>query len=153
MTEIIQVVLLGLLAATKILIAPLSMLAAGFPIWKTILVTYVGALIGATVFYYFGVAIFKWWDALFGHHSEPRKLFSRKARAMVQVKARTGIIGLAFLAPIISIPVSAFIIAKFFPGKHKVIAIFAVVLIPISILLTLLSNPVIGLFKHVFHLT
>lgn len=150
MTDIIHVILFGLLAGTKILMAPLAMLAAGFPVWKAIVVTYVGSLVGATVFYYFGVAIFKWWDDMFGSSEAPKKMFSRKARTMVKVKARTGIIGLAALAPIISIPVSAFIVAKFFPGKNKVIGIYAVVLIPVAILLTLLSNPVINLFKHLF---
>jgi len=151
--EIGREILFILLAGTKLLLAPAAMLAVNYTILKTIIITYIGSLLGASVFYYFGVAIFKWWDSLFHDATKPKKMFSRKARAMVKVKIRTGIIGLAVLAPIISIPVSAFIIAKFFPGKHKVIGIFAVVLIPIAILLTLLSNPVIGFIKHIFHMS
>lgn len=145
-----------LLAATKILLAPGIMLAAGTGTIETMIITYVGALLGATVFYYFGVAIFGWWDKLVGNDKVKKHVFSTKSRAIVKVKTHTGIIGIAALAPIISIPISALIIAKFFPGKNKVVGIFAVLLIPISIGLTLLSEPVIGplieLVKRILHI-
>jgi membrane protein DedA with SNARE-associated domain len=145
-----------LLAGTKLLLAPGFMLAAGYGMIKTIVVTYVGALLGSIIFYYFGVAIFSWWDNLFGNPNKNKFVFSRKARAMVKIKIRYGIIGIATLAPIISVPVSALIVAKFFPGKNKVIGVYAVVFIPISIGLTYLSQPVIQpiikLVKHIFGL-
>mgnify|MGYP003633622447 CR=1 FL=1 len=154
MTDAISIFFFLLLAGTKILLAPGIMLAAGLGMIKTMIVTYIGALIGATIFYYFGVAIFKWWDALVGNKNKDKFIFSKKARAVVKIKIQYGIIGIAMLAPIISIPASALIIAKFFAGKHKVIAVYSVILIPISIGLTLLSKPVIqpliGLFKNIF---
>lgn len=155
MENLVSVFLFLILAGTKLLMAPAAMLAAGFNPIKTMIVTYVGALIGATVFYYFGVAIFTWWDKFTGKTDKPSKfIFSKRSRAMVQVKIRYGIIGLASLAPFISIPISAFIVAKFFPGKHKVIGIYAIVLIPIAIGLTLISEPVIipivEVIKHIF---
>ena len=157
MQDVISILFFLFLAGTKLLLAPASMLAAGFGIWKTIIVTYVGALLGSIVFYYFGVAIFGWWDRLVGNSNMEKLVFSRKSRAMVAVKIRYGIMGLASLAPIISIPISALIIAKFFPGKHKVVGIFAMVLIPISIGLTFLSEPVITplveLVKRIFHIS
>ena len=142
------------LAGTKILLAPGIMLAAGYGLIKTMVVTYIGSLLGAIIFYYFGVAIFGWIDDLLGNDNTKKHTFSKKARAMVKVKIRYGIIGLASLSPIISIPVSSLIVAKFFPGKHKVIGVYAVVLIPISILLTLISEPIIQpiltLFRRIF---
>jgi len=145
-----------LLAGTKLLLAPGIMLAAGYGMVKAIIVTYIGSLLGAIIFYYFGVAIFSWWDNLFGNDKKQKFVFSRQARAMVKIKIRYGIIGLASLAPIISVPISALVVAKFFPGKHKVIGVYAVVLIPISIGLTFLSKPVIqpiiALFKQIFGL-
>lgn len=144
-----------LLAGTKILLAPGIMLAAGMGLIETMIITYIGSLIGATVFYYFGVAIFSWWDKLVGNDKVKKSIFSTKARTIVKVKTHTGIIGIAALAPIISIPVAALIIAKFFPGKNKVVGIFSVLLIPVSIGLTLLSKPVIGplimLVKRILH--
>ncbi len=156
MADVLGVFFFLLLAGTKILLAPGIMLAAGYGIIKTILITYLGGLIGAVIFYYFGVAIFNWWDKLVGNKNKDKFIFSKSARAMVKVKIHYGIMGIAFLAPIISVPVSALIVAKFFPGKHKVIGIYALVLIPISIGLTLLSDPVIqplvNLFKRILEL-
>ena len=157
MHDVVSIFLFLILAGTKLLLAPAAMLAAGFSPIKTMIVTYLGALQGAVVFYYFGVVIFSWWDKLTGKDDKKKKfVFSKKSRAMVSVKIRYGIIGLASLAPIISVPISAFIVAKFFPGKHKVIGIYAIVLIPISIGLTLLSEPVIvpliDLVKRILHI-
>ena len=143
MAHIAGILLFLVLAGTKLLLAPGIMLASGQGFLETIIVTYAGGVMGATVFYYFGVAIFGWWDELVGNSKKKKMVFSSKARAMVKVKIRYGIIGIAVLAPIISIPVSALIVAKFFPGKHKVVGIYALVLIPISIGLTFLSEPVI----------
>ncbi|MGB1003509.1 MAG: hypothetical protein ACPGVC_04730 [Salibacteraceae bacterium] len=157
MAHIAGVLFFLFLAGTKLLLTPGLMLAAGFGFIETIIITYVGALLGATVFYYFGVAIFGWWDDFFGKKQTfPKHVFSKSTRAMVKVKIRYGIIGIAVLAPIISIPISALIVAKIFPGKHKVIGIYAVLFIPISIGLTFLSKPVIqpliNLVKHIMHL-
>jgi membrane protein YqaA with SNARE-associated domain len=143
MHQIINVILFGLLAATKLLLAPAAMLAAGYHPISTMIITYIGALVGSVVFYYFGVAIFNWWDRVSGKDKKDKFVFSKKSRAMVKVKIRYGIIGLAAMAPIISVPISAFIVAKFFPGKNKVIGIYAIVLIPISVGLTLISEPII----------
>lgn len=150
MPDFLEVFLFIGLAATKLLLAPLAMLTSGYSILKTIIVTYIGALLGATVFYYFGVAIFKWWDDFFGNSKSNKKVFSRKSRSIVEVKIRAGILGLALLAPIISIPISAFVIAKFFPGKHKVVGIYATALIPISIILAFISEPVSTWFQGLF---
>ena len=156
MGELAGVLFFIVLAGTKILLAPGFMLAAGYGIVKTIIITYIGSLLGSIIFYYFGVAIFGWIDKLLGNRQRKKLLFSRKARAMVKVKIRYGIIGLASISPIISIPISSLIVAKFFPGKHKVVGVYAIVLIPISILLTLLSEPIIqpiiSLFKRIFGL-
>lgn len=144
------------LAGTKVLLTPGIMLAAGYGFVETMTITYIGALLGVVVFYYFGVAIFRWWDDLVGNKKSKKLIFTSKSRAMVKVKIRYGVIGIASLAPIISIPVSALIVAKFFPGKHKVIGIYALVLIPVSIGLTFLSKPVIEplieLFKQILEL-
>lgn len=149
MTDVLGILFFIFFAGTKLLLAPGLMLAAGYGMVKTIVITYTGALLGAIIFYYFGVAIFGWFDELMGNHGAHKKtVFSRKARTMVHVKIRYGIIGIAALAPIISIPVSALIVAKFFPGKHKVVGVYAVVLVPISIILPLLSEPVIQPIIH-----
>lgn len=156
MAHIAGILFFIFLAGTKLLLAPGIMLAAGFEFVETIIITYVGALLGATVFYYFGVAIFGWWDNITGKKPEKKHIFSRKARAMVKVKVNYGIIGIAVLAPIISVPISALIVAKFFPGKHKVVGIYALLFVPISIGLTFLSEPVIqpivNLVKQILHL-
>ncbi len=156
MTHIAGIALFLFLAGTKLLIAPSIMLAAGTGILETIIITYIGSLLGATLFYYFGVAIFSWWDKLVGNDKVKKSIFSNRSRAIVKVKIHTGIIGIAALAPIISIPISALIIAKFFPGKNKVVAVFAVILIPVAIGLTFLSKPIIApiveLVKRIFHL-
>lgn len=153
MVEIFEIAFFVFLASVKILFAPASMLAAGHSLIETMIITYVGGLLGSIVFYYFGVAIFNWWDGITGKNKKKKFIFSRKARTMVSVKMRYGIIGLAALAPIISVPVSALIVAKFFPANNRVVAVYALVLAPISVGLTLLSDPVIqpilGLIKRV----
>jgi len=156
MSEALGIFFFIILAGTKVLLAPGIMLAAGYGLLKTMIVTYIGSLLGAIIFYYFGVAIFGWWDKLVGNKHRKKLTFTKQARAMVKVKIRYGIIGLASLSPIISIPVSSLIVAKFFPGKNMVVGVYAVILIPISILLTLISEPIIQplilLFKRIFGL-
>ncbi|MFT4752873.1 MAG: hypothetical protein ACI85Q_000409 [Salibacteraceae bacterium] len=154
MAHIASVILFLFLAGTKLLIAPGIMLASGMGIIETIFITYFGAVIGAIVFYYFGVTIFKWWDGVMGTENKSKHIFSRKSRVMVKVKTQYGIIGVAAMAPIISIPISALIVAKFFPDNKKVVPIYALVFIPVSIGLTFLSEPVIipivKLVKEIF---
>lgn len=150
MEEILQIAFFVFFAGVKILIAPSTMLAAGYSVISTMIITYSGGLLGSIVFYYFGVAIFKWWEKFTGSNKKIKKRFSKKSRTLVKVKSRYGIIGLASLAPIISVPVSAFLVARFFPGKDKVVGIYALTLIPISMLLTWLSNPVIQFMKYIF---
>ena len=103
MTHIAGIALFVLLAATKVLLAPGIMLASGMGTIETMVITYAGALLGATIFYYFGVAIFGWWDKLVGNDKVKKHVFSTKSRAIVKVKTHTGIIGIAALAPIISL--------------------------------------------------
>lgn len=114
-----------LLSSVKLLFAPGASLAAGFSVGQTILVTSIGGCTGVTSFFYFGnwvmVAIRKWHFRLLhgtrssAVHKEKKTRSTKRRRAIVRLKTKYGVVGLAILTPaIISIPIGAVVAARYY---------------------------------------
>lgn len=134
---------LFLLSATKCLIAPGAILAAGYSSLETILVASTGSVFGCIVFFKFGGWLFKKIEKLFPSKKKKRA-FSKKNRMIIKFKNSFGVVGMALLIPVISIPVSALISAKYFRNDKKAVPAFAVSSIAWAVVLTLFSEPILN---------
>lgn len=140
-TEIGQLLLLLLLSATKFLFAPAAFLAAGYSPWLTIILNFFGGSFGSIFFLKLGQRIFSWWYGRFPRKKQ--RLFSRSNRLLVQIKSNFGVFGIAFVLPIISVPISAILAAKYFMVNRRTILIFVGVCAFWSVLITLFSDNII----------
>lgn len=101
---------------------PIAVFGLKFSFWKTIILTNIGGFIGLIISVYFSKLILFLWDkyiALRIPKKIPRKRkFSRRNRMLVNLKSKYGLPGIVLLSPIIlSIPVGAFLTAKYYGTK------------------------------------
>lgn len=116
--EVLRVVSIFFLSATKLMWAPGTAVASGFSFWETVVISSAGGMTGIVFFYYFGHIVFvaiDGWRARKRKKVVAKRVFTRKSRMVVNVKSKFGLIGLTFLTPcIISIPIGCVIAAKFY---------------------------------------
>lgn len=141
--NILTLVGLFLLSATKCLMAPGAILAAGYSNFETIIIASLGSIFGCIVFFKFGGWLFEKIDRLFPSKKKKRA-FTKKNRIIIKFKNSFGVIGMAILIPIISIPVSALISAKYFRDDKRAIPAYAATSILWAVTLTYFSEPIIN---------
>jgi hypothetical protein len=117
---------LGMSIVKFILAAPVSY---GFQhtYWQTVLLLMIGGSIGIGAFYMLGVRLLEWLRlralrrklTRIAAGKPPRKAFTRTNRFIVRVKLRYGLIGLAIMPPILSVPITAIIAAKYFRHDRR----------------------------------
>jgi len=135
-----KLLLLLLLSGTKFLFGPLAFKAAGYSNWETILFNSIGGFLGFLFFFFVGKRLFDLWKKYFQPKKSSRK-FTRKNKLLIRIKTSFGAIGLALLIPIISVPVSSIIAAKYFPYDKKTYFIFLFACVFWSFVLTFFSEP------------
>ena len=118
--QVVTTIIALLIASIKFAITPIGMILAGKGIGETLIITYIGALIGSFAFFYGGKAIFSLWDRVFRRNKE-RKVFTKGNRRLIMIKQRFGLTGFVALVGILSIPVVAFILARFYKHDKKAI--------------------------------
>ncbi len=102
-------------------------LVYGFSFFKAVAVTSLGGFTGVLFFVMLSEFILKKIrDAKQKKDlSKPqtnKKIFSRKKRLIIHVKRRFGLIGIAFLTPLLfSIPLGCFLAMRYFKNRHQVI--------------------------------
>lgn len=149
LSEIGTILLLIAICGTKFLTGPAVVLAAGYPMIPTMIITFVGGSIGSIFFFRLGTTIFNWWQRIFPPKKK-KKIFSKKNRTIVRFKNKFGVMGLALLVPLISIPISCFIAAKYFRHDRRAIPSYIIAVAGYSVILTLFSDPIIQLIKNAF---
>jgi len=148
-SEVLKVVGLLALSGTKFLMAPGAILAAGYSLPITVLISFVGGTLGALFFFLAGSGFFRWLERIYPP-SPKKRTFTRKNRLIVRFKNRFGVIGLALLIPLISIPVSTIIAAKYFRYDRKSIPAYLGAVAFWSIVLTYFSQPIVSWVKQLF---
>ena len=147
--EILKILGLMFFCGTKILLGPGAALTAGYSRMETILIVFAGASIGSIVFFKLGNLIFSWFGAKFPSKKKKKK-FTKKNRFIVNFKKNFGVIGLALIIPIISIPASAMISAKYFDKDPKTIPAFIFSSALWAVVLTFFSEPIIEFFNSLW---
>lgn len=88
----------------------------GFSFLETFIVTVLGMMTSVIIFTFFGLAIRKWFHLAF---PRKRKVFSKSSRRMVKIWRKYGIIGVAFLTPLLFSPIGGTLIAVSFGEKKE----------------------------------
>jgi hypothetical protein len=117
-----------LTAMVKFLFAGLLSYSMGHGIGLTILLTALGGTLGMVLFYLTGTRVLEWIRLRYVRRSAermarglaPKRIFTRTNRWIVRIKHLYGIRGLAAIAPpILSIPVTALLAAKYFHHERR----------------------------------
>jgi ABC-type antimicrobial peptide transport system permease subunit len=125
--ELLQVIFILILSATKFLTAPITSLNIGFNYIQTLIITTIGGIFGVLVFYYLsnGLAfIFYKIAAKLNGVKKPKekKVFTWKNKMIVKTVRQYGLLGVALLTPVIlSIPLGTFIAARYFHNQAQVL--------------------------------
>jgi uncharacterized membrane protein len=102
-------------------------LGLGFSFLEAVTVTSAGGFVGVSIFVYMSDWIVDRIKKrkLEKKHDQPvpeKKKFTRKNKIIVKVKMRFGLIGIAFLTPLLlSIPIGCFLAVRYFKNKHRIL--------------------------------
>lgn len=133
MVEILTTILLSSFkfAATF----PLVIFQFEFSFVETVLWTNVGGIIGIYFFAFLAERLIVWWNRTFRKSSrnppnsdkKKKKIFTRKNRRIVRIKQKYGLIGVAFMTPLLlSIPVGVFLVVRYYrTSKTKFLYLIA----------------------------
>ena len=122
---------------------PLTGMALGLTWPETAFCATAGMMITVILVTYAGVAI----QALLQRYrSEPPKRFTRRTRLAVRIFRKTGLAGIAFLAPLILTPIGGTAIAvSFRPGRFRIILYMLISAIFWAIIQTVLLYQIPGI--------
>ncbi len=127
MEELLQVIFIFILSATKFLTAPITSLNIGFNYLQTLIITTIGGVFGVVVFYYLSNAIayvfFKIITKLNGGKKpSTKKVFTWKNKMIVKTVRQYGLLGVAIITPVVlSIPLGTFIASRYFHNQTQVL--------------------------------
>lgn len=142
MEKILQILLVGILSATKFLTAPITSLNIGFGYVETLIITTIGGLVGVFFFFYLSSGIMLVASKIstkFTGNSTPKKkrIFTWKNKIIVKIKRDYGLIGLAAITPVfLSIPLGTFLAARFFHDQKKILTYLAASVVVWSVIVS-----------------
>jgi hypothetical protein len=133
MSLVLKILPVLVVSSIKFAFAPPYAIQQGFNYYESIILTTAGGIGGVLFFFYLSTAVLKAYDWLLHKikhttsksyrrrarsHNKPRKVFSRKTRFLIKLRGKYGMIGIAFLTPILlSIPIGSFIANKYYKNK------------------------------------
>ncbi len=113
-----------LMTMIKFIAGPTLGYAAGFPWWKSVLVTILGMMSSVLLFTYFGGVIR---ERVIKRYFPEAKTFTKKNRRVAVLRRKYGLIGVAALSPIIFTPIGGTVILVGLKApKDKIIFYMAV---------------------------
>ncbi len=130
---------LFLFSTVKFFIMLLSARPVGFSFIEAFITITLGGIFGVLVFYYLSGIIIELLSKIKVLQVKPRKnkskkVFSRKNKAIVKIKVKYGLYGIAFLTPaLLSIPVGVFIIRKYYSKNNTALPITCIAILLWSI--------------------
>lgn len=127
MNSLWEIVIIFLMSTVKFVFGAVpAALGFGFSFFEAVTVTCLGGFTGVTLFVFMSERIV----AAIRSRREERlkkgephgKRFTRRNKIIVKVKRRFGLIGIAFLTPLLfSIPLGCFIAVRYFKNKQKIL--------------------------------
>ncbi len=122
MTDILPVLAIIGLAGSKYAIAVALIFAGNFTFLESISMAIFGGMLGVIIFAYGGDLLKKTWRRFFPPKKRTEKLrINRFLRAVVWVRQRYGLAGIAFLTPLIlTVPVGAMLANSLYKNKLQI---------------------------------
>lgn len=132
---------LALVGSVKFVISAVMALLAGLNFWEMFISTTVGAIIGVWILTYFGTQIRVWIDKLLQKNKAHK--VKRRNPYVLYVWDKFGLLGVSFLAPLLSPPVSVAVAVSFRENPQKVVLYMSISLVFWSIIFFLFQGPVL----------
>lgn len=136
--------ILIVVASTKFALTPLVSLPMPISKLELFVTMLTGGLLGYFLFFYFSEYIINRFEAFrLTRRNRERRVFSKKNRMIIGVVRKRGLIILALITPIIlSIPVGAFLAARYFTNKFKINVVMVSSILMWSIIYTLFREAI-----------
>ena len=123
--------------------APLSY-GLGFGFLATLGMLFIGGALGMTGFFFAGARVMEWFRLRHLRREKkrlakglpPDRIFTRTNRFIVRMKRDFGLPGLAVMPPILSIPITAVIAAKYFRHDRRTLPILLLAVVAWSVVLS-----------------
>mgnify|MGYP003387446472 CR=1 FL=1 len=111
---------------------------------ETLLLTAIGACLGTFSFFRLGKRVIEWFRLRYVRRRTerlakglaPKRIFTRTNRMIVRVKHNYGLLGIALLPPILSVPITAMLAAKYFRHDRRALPILMSAVIAWSVVLS-----------------
>lgn len=104
-----------LLSSVKLLTTPIGLVLVNeYSLWQIGLVSSIGGVVGSLLFFFLGNLIFSG----VGKKKKDKKVNFKKNRKLVNLKRRFGLFGLSMSIGIVSVPVGALLVSKYY-SKNK----------------------------------
>jgi hypothetical protein len=128
MDFLIEILSVFLLSSVKFFAGPILAKSIGFSYLGTVAVSSLGGIFGVFLFYNLGTRIVNFFPNFFKPIKKKKKIFTKKNKFFVNVIRNYGLFGLSIFSPVlISIPVGAFLAARFFNNQKKMtLAVMAI---------------------------
>ncbi|MBW7468358.1 hypothetical protein K0O23_14875 [Pontibacter aydingkolensis] len=110
-----------LVSMVKFIGGPLAGMAAGLTYLESVLLTIAGMMTTVIIFSIIGRAFARWWSARL--RAKNRPIFNKKNRRIIKVWNSFGVVGVAFLTPVIFTPILGTIVAALFGASRRQIFI------------------------------
>ncbi|WP_266203148.1 hypothetical protein [Pontibacter kalidii] len=105
----------------KFIGGPLAGVAAGLTYLESVLLTIAGMMTTVVIFSIVGRAFAKWWSAR--QRAKNASVFNKKNRRIVKVWKSYGVVGVAFLTPVIFSPILGTVVVAVLGASRKQIFI------------------------------
>lgn len=127
--EIFSVILTS---SVKFFAGPILAKSLGFSYLNTVIISSAGGVVGVFVFFNLGTRIVNFFPNFFKPIKKKKRVFTKKNKFFVNVIRNYGLFGLSIFTPVlISIPVGAFLAARFFHDQKNT----ALLIMSISVVL------------------
>lgn len=138
--------ILILVASTKFALTPLVSLPMQITRVELFFTMLFGGLMGYFLFFYFSeYLIHKFAGFKLTRRKRERRVFSKRNRMIIRIVRKRGLILLALITPIIlSIPVGAFLAARYFTNKFKINVIMVSSIVMWSVIYTTFREIIAG---------
>lgn len=119
--EIIKYLSVYLVSMVKFFAGPVTGVSVGLTYIESVLLTIAGMMTTVLVFSFIGREFSKWWSKRQREKHKP--VFSKKNRRIIKIWKNFGVVGVAFLTPILLTPIVGTVVAALFGAPRKQIFI------------------------------
>lgn len=144
MKEVLSALTVLFMSAMKFMFAAPVSYHLGYGFLTTLLLLMIGGGVGMVLFYLAGTRVVEWFrlrrlrkEAKRARNGQPpRRIFTRTNRMIVRIKRDYGMPGLALMPPVLSIPITAVIAAKYFRHDHRTLPVLLAAVVVWSVVLS-----------------